>query len=381
MKSICIITNKYPNPIDKNVLVFVQQLAWSLADQNIDCKVICPLPVNINPRYIKVPHKITEITEKGAKVDVYFPKYVGFGQSPILGYNPAKITTDLFERAVIRVLKQIKKKPDVVYGHFVTPAGIVAARVGRRYNIPSFMAYGESTPRTIEHFGAEEVKKELLSLTGVIAVSTHSKNVLLSTNVVDEKKIAVIPNGYRKERFYPRDKYESRKKFGLPNDKFIVSFVGSYDHRKGIERLIAAVDQLENVYVICAGKGKLNPSGPKCLFKNPVDHQELPYFYSASDVFVLPTLNEGCCNAIIEAMACGLPIISSNLPFNDDILNEKCSIRINPNDISEIKEAIRYLYNDRNKLNELRNGSLQNAENLTLEKRVSKIINYIKDST
>lgn len=378
---ITFITNKYPNPVEENVLVFLQQLVWSMADKGIECTVICPVPVNINPKYIKFPYKTYEKTENGSEVTVYFPKYIGFGQSEILGYNPARITTNNFTRAIRRVMSTMNSKPDAVYGHFVTPAGIAAARIGKEFNIPSFLGYGEDSTRMIEHFGYEKAAKELEAITGVIAVSTKNKNDLLSVNAVDEEKIQVIPNGFRKERFYPRDKSESRKIFGLPEDKFIVAFVGSFDHRKGIERLINAVEKLNDVYVICAGKGKIDPSSDKCLFKGPVRHDLLPYFYSAADVFVLPTLNEGCSNAIIEAMACGLPIISSNLPFNDDILDESCSIRVDPTNIDEISKAILNLANNNHLLNKLQGGSLEKAKKLTLEKRAEVIINYIKEKS
>lgn len=380
MKEIYIITNKYPNPIEKNVLVFVQQLVWTFADLNIKCSVICPVPININPKYMRFPYKMTETTENGAKVEVYFPKYIGFGQSNILGYNPAVITTYLFEKAVNKVIDGMAKNPDAVYGHFVTPAGIVASRVGRNYNIPSFMAYGESTPRTIEHFGEKKVANELSTIDGVIAVSTHSKEILQSVNAVSTDKIKVFPNGYRKERFYPRNKLESRKMFDLPADKFIVSFVGSFDHRKGVRRLMGAVNKLEDVYVIFAGQGKIQPEGEKCLYNESVNNEDLPYFYSASDVFVLPTLNEGCCNAIIEAMACGIPIISSDRSFNDDILDDTCSMRIDPLDVEEIKKAILTVYEDRKKMKNLSNGSLEKAKSLTLQKRAERILTYIEDT-
>lgn len=60
---ITFITNKYPNPVEENVLVFLQQLVWSMADKGIECTVICPVPVNINPKYIKFPYKTYEKTE------------------------------------------------------------------------------------------------------------------------------------------------------------------------------------------------------------------------------------------------------------------------------------------------------------------------------
>src|SRR5690625_4968241 len=377
MKNLIFRTNKYPNPIEENVLVFLQQLVWKMSNLNNKCTVVCPVPVNIKTKYYKLPYKRTEKTENGNTISVYFPKYIGFGQSEILGYNPAKITTSTFTKAVKKVIKKLDIKPDALYGHFITPAGIAAARIGKKLNIPSFCAYGESTPWTIEHFGVEKTRKELKAIDGIVAVSTHNKNELLELNVVKEEKVGVFPNGYRPERFYPRDKDKSREMFGLPKDKFIVSFVGSFDHRKGVERLIEAVEGLDDVYVICAGKGRLTPNSDRCLYQSQVNHKDLPYFYSASDIFVLPTLNEGCSNAIIEAMACGLPIVSSNLPFNDDILDDERSIRVNPMEVDQIRKAIQVFKTNNDRYLNARRNSLKKSRYLTLKKRASKIIEFI----
>ena len=97
-----------------------------------------------------------------------------------------------------------------------------------------------------------------------------------------------------------------------------------------------------------------------------------------ADIFVLPTLHEGCCNAIIEAMACGLPIVSSNLPFNWDVLNDNNSILINPMNIDEIAEAIRILKEDPVKRDAMSKASLETASNLTIDKRVDKIFSFIE---
>lgn len=378
MKKICIITNKYPNKIEPNVLVFVQQLVWEMADLGVKCSVICPVPININPRYLRFPNKKIEITENGSQIDIFFPKYIGFGDSHyIFGKSPAVITTYFFTKAVKRIIKKLSNKPDAVYGHFVEPAGIATARIGKYFQIPAFMAYGEATTKTIEHFGPQRASKELSSLSGVIAVSTQNKEMLSSMKTVSKEKIGVFPNGYRKERFYKRDKKESREKFGFPKEKFIVGFVGSFDHRKGIDRLIQAAEKSEDIYVACAGKGKLMPNSNKCVYSSPVKNSELPFFYSAVDVFVLPTLNEGCCNAIIEAMACGLPVVSSNLAFNDDILDDSCSIRIDPNNVNQIGYAIQKLRDDIVLKENLSKGSIEKAKELTITNRAKRIIEYI----
>ena len=77
-----------------------------------------------------------------------------------------------------------------------------------------------------------------------------------------------------------------------------------------------------------------------------VTHEEMPALLSACDVFVLPTLIEGSCNALVEAMACGLPIVSSTGEFNDDVLDESMSIRIDPLDVAAIRAAIVRLRDD-----------------------------------
>ena len=74
-------------------------------------------------------------------------------------------------------------------------------------------------------------------------------------------------------------------------------------------------------------------------------------------MFCLPTLNEGCSNAIVEAIACGLPIISSNLPFNDDILDSSNALLVNPESVDDIASAIKQLMDNSDLRQKLAEGS------------------------
>jgi glycosyltransferase involved in cell wall biosynthesis len=93
---------------------------------------------------------------------------------------------------------------------------------------------------------------------------------------------------------------------------------------------------------------------------------------------VLPTLNEGCCNAIVEALACGLPIVSSDRPFNYDILNKTNSILVDPMNINEIADAIRMLKENSMLRARLSEGALNTAKDLTINRRATKIMDFIK---
>ena len=93
----------------------------------------------------------------GNNIEVYFPRYFGLGMTDFLGYNPALITTHFFEKAVDKVLfRDYRIKPDYLYGHFITPAGITCARLGRKYRFLLFFAYGEATYMTIEAVGKRQ---------------------------------------------------------------------------------------------------------------------------------------------------------------------------------------------------------------------------------
>ena len=284
MKKICFISNKYPNPLDPNVLVFLQQFVWSVAEKGYQCTIICPLPVNINPAFLKFPKSKLEFSENGALIRIYYPRYISFGQKMHLGVRLACLTSHNFIKAVDSAIKKMIEQPEILYGHFVSPAGIAAARMGEKLKVPSFMAYGEATLNTIRQLGVKKVTKELGKLNGVVAVSTQNKEMLMSVNAVNEEKIGVFPNGYRKERFYMRNKIESRAVFNLPRDAFIVCFVGSFDHRKGIERMMKAVEELYGVYAVCAGKGSLIPEGEKCLYSRSVKTR-IYLFFTAHRIY------------------------------------------------------------------------------------------------
>ena len=378
MNSICVLTSKYPNEVEKTALTFVQQLVWAMADEGKEVSVVCPLAVNLNRGLADIPDELIEKTYKGNTVKIYFPKYLSFGQQSIGKFNTAILTTKTFKRAVESVISKMKDKPDAFYGHFITPAGLVAAMMGEKYNVPSFVAYGESVPWSIDNIGRKKVAKILRNLSGVISVSTHNKLELSQLGVVNPDIIDVFPNGYLPDRFYPMNKAEARKKFGFSENDFIVAFVGHFIERKGIGVLSQAISRMDDVKLICAGMGKMKPEGENILYSGPVSHDDLVCFLNAADVFVLPTLNEGCCNAIIEAMACGLPIISSDLPFNDDILDETNSLKINPKDVDAIVNAIGVIMKSEELRKSMAEGSIEKAKSLTLADRAKNILRFME---
>ncbi len=379
--AIIIVANKYPNKYEPNVNVFTQQIVWSFADLGYDCTVICPMPINYNKSNISFPSERTEFSDRGSQIKIYHPKYVGAGQNGIFRKIKVRITTRLYTNAVDSVLKKICTDNSVLFAEFLCPAGVAVSHLGRKYDIPAYMQIGEATYQGNEKYGNKKLRDKLLiGLTGIIALSGQNRDYLVNAGIIEKEKIIILPSGYRKDRFYKIDKKAARMELGLPLDKFIVGFCGSFDDRKGILRLDAAIDKIDDdeVCLVAVGKGNIEPKSSKCVFKGIINHDRLMFFYNAIDVFAFPTYHEGCCTAIVEAIACGCPIISSDRPFNYEICDKKNSILIEPDDIDAMKENILKLKNNKELAAKLSEGSLNKAKSLTLDEKAINVLKYMK---
>lgn len=382
LRRLCVITRGYPWQNDMN-RVFVKQLVMEFADIGIECHVIAPVSIfeQFSLGRNKRPSKYIEKTASGNVVHVYCPRYVSLSSKRVLGFKTGKLTSRFFRNAIQRVFIKLPTMPDAMYGHFVAFAGVSAAAIGEKYGIPVFIACGESNYSTF--FGnSNNMARNALNLAkGIIAVSQKNKDELLDQKIVTQdqaSKIEVLPNGYNPDVFHPISQKDAREKLGIPPDKFIVSFTGAFTERKGPLRLLTAISGLPNVYAIYMGKGPQQPVGERVLFAGSVHNEDIVNYLNASDVFVLPTLQEGCCNAIIEAIACGLPIISSDLPFNDELLIEDNSIRIDPNDPEAIMEALRKLIEHPELRRNMSLASIRMSEGFRLSSRAKNIKAFIE---
>lgn len=381
--NICFIADNYPSLGFPAANAFVETLVNAMVDSGENCYVIAPQSISktLKSHRQLLPYKRERKTPNGKSVTIITPKYLSVSAKKIGKFNLAKITLSNFRNAAEKAFKELKKEAefDAVYGHFIFPSGIVANYLGQKYNIPSFFAYGENTTYTIDYLGDNKTRDLLKGVAGVISVSSENKRVLLEHDLAAENDIGVFPNSIDTSMFYPRDKMQMREKLGFPKDAFIIAFVGRLLPVKGPDRLSAALQEIndDNIFSFFLGEGPLKPSCKNVLFCDMVQHSQAGEYLSAADIFVLPTLAEGCCNAIIEAMACGLPIVSSALPFNDDILTKDNSIRIDPENIDEIKDAIIRLRDDAVLRQKMSKAALDMAQQLTIDNRARNILSFM----
>jgi len=377
LRHIAFISRNYPSPRRPYEGVFVQQLVRAVARRGVRCTAIHPIQLHHWAHGLFCSRNGSPQSPEGESFDSIRPVYVAASSRKIGPVNTMLITQAAFQRAALRAIRGLDEPPDAVYGHFLYCGGAAAVWAGKRIDRPSFVAVGEGRFWTVEPLGWDRARRDYRDVTGIVAVSSLLKKRLIAKLQVPAEKIEVFPNGVDRTRFFPRSREEMRIKHQLPQDRFLVAFVGNFIDEKGGPRVAEAIDGLEGVGGLFAGVGPRAPSGRNVLFCGRLPHQAVPEILSAADAFVLPTLVEGSSNAIIEAMACGLPIVTSEGEFNDDLVDETVSLRVDPMDVGAIRAAIAALRDDTALRNRLAAAALARAEQFDIDRRAERICSFM----
>lgn len=381
-KSIALIAGSFPAP-GRPELVFVQQLVWALVDMDVKVTVIAPQSLThlLIRRQKLLPKHSVEFTKNANSFDLYRPYTFSFGNKFAF---LTKFTDFILNWQLNTILDRIN--PNVLYGHFWHMANCFTP-YALKHKLPLFVACGEGD-NALEDLATTlsvEKKKNLVhAVRGVISVSSDNKRKCIDFGLVKGEDVIVLPNCVDTELIHPSDNRYMREKLGVKDDDFLIAFVGGFIKRKGADRLAAAIEKLKDdkIKVFFIGK----PLGgdvalPKCngiVYQGTLNHDEIPPFLQAADVFVLPTLKEGCSNAIVEALATGLPVISADRPFNDDILNSNNSITVNPESIDAIADAIYRLKSDHELYCAMRSYALAHSNDYSIVERAKMIYNFIE---
>lgn len=367
--NICVITSDYPDK-KRAVFPFVKNLVDQWGEMGHHISVIAPFSVSHNKSislYEELPHP--------QNVEIVRPRVVSFSNLVLFGI---RVSGKIHGHAINSALSKLKVRPDVIYCHFWGQA-IGAYKYAEKFSIPMVVASGESV--IPKYLGEEPLKSMCNYASKVVCVSSKNKNESINLGLTTEYKCRVFPNAIDNSLFRVSDQASLKKSLGIKETDFVLAFVGWFINRKGSLRVSKAIEKLndDRIKIIFIGKGQEEPDCKGIIFKGALPHDEIPRYLNCSDAFVLPTLAEGCCNAVIEAMACGLPIISSDREFNWDVLNAGNSIMIDPENVDEIASAIAELRDNPDKRKQMSKAALNTAANLTIRIRAEKIAECMEE--
>ena len=287
-----------------------------------------------------------------------------------------------------KYIKKLKKqrKYDVIHAFFGIPCGAIAYRF--RKEIPYIVSLrGSDVPGFNERFSFQYIflkpiiRRVWRNAVAVIANSQGLKELALETD--RDAKIDIIYNGVNVEDFSQRNEREK-------GDNIILT-VARLIKRKGIDDLIRAVPAIvkahKNIKLRIVGEGnmenelkalaqKLNVS--KYIdFRGYVPHAEISYYYLSSDIFVLPSKNEGMSNTVLEAMASGLPIITTDTGGTQELISEN-GIIIPSEDSDAISNAVLNLINNHKLREKMGMKSRRIAESMSWNNIAEAYYNFYK---
>ncbi|MDP2028639.1 MAG: glycosyltransferase [Thiobacillus sp.] len=237
---------------------------------------------------------------------------------------------------LLRRLKQQGAR--LIDAHFAYPDGEAATRLGHWLGLPvTITLRGTEVPHSRNPALRPRLARTLRRATRVFAVSDSLRRLALELGTPAERT-EVVGNGVDLARFYPLDRAQARDRFGLPADAQVLISVGGLVERKGMHRVIdclpALLERHPQLHYLIVGNGgpegdmraeldaqvtRLGLAG-RVHFLGALPSDELKWPLSASDVFVLATRNEGWANVFLEAMACGLPVVSTDVGGNAEVV-------------------------------------------------------------
>jgi len=315
----------YPNTEQPNHGIFVEtRLRYLIASGQVESRVVAPVPwfplkgkrFGHYGTLAKVPH-----TENRNGIAVTHPRYLVV---PKFGMN---FTPYTLARAARRDIGRILDEGydfDAIDAHYFYPDGVAAVMLGKYFNKPVVVTARGTDINLIPQFARPRqlILQAAREADGIITVCKALKDEMVQLGVAPEN-ITPLRNGVDLERFAPINRVAARAALGLNPDRFTLLSVGLLDPRKAHDLIIQALPMLPDVDLLIAGIGPQKHNleqlarelgvADRVKLLGAVPQTELKTYYNAADTLVLASSREGWANVLLEAMACGTPVVASNV--------------------------------------------------------------------
>jgi glycosyltransferase involved in cell wall biosynthesis len=345
----------FPNKAAPSLGVFVERQTLGLAAlADVELEVVSPVglplwPLSLHPHY--APRARLSRQEQWKGLNVHRPRYRVW---PAIGQANAAAA---IARTLLPLLREIRQRFrfDVIDAEFFWPDGPAAMALSQALGVPfSIKARGAD----IQYWGsrpaiAEQLKAAGRAADGLLAVSLALKQRMIALGM-PEKNIRLHHTGIDSDRFRPVDRVAAKKALGI--DGPLLISVGALIDRKNQRLTLEALEAIPGATLILVGEGpdrgaleaivRSRGLGERVRFYGGLLHDQLPALLAAADVMVLPSRSEGLANVWVEALACGTPIVISDVGGAREVVDRPQAGRIVAADAAAIAAAVRLILAD-----------------------------------
>jgi len=321
----------YPHAARPNHGIFVEtRLRHLLASGKVESKVVAPVPwfPSSNPRFgeyavfAKAPRK-----ERRHGIDVIHPRYLTV---PKLGMSVAPF---LLAAGVHSAVKNIIRNGydfEIIDAHYFYPDGVAAILLGRHFGKPVVITARGTDVNLIPRYRLPRamIRWAARHAAGIITVARALKDDLVGVGV-SAGRIEVLRNGVDLQLFRPIEREAARRRLGISRTTLLS--VGHLIPRKAHDLVIQGLRWLPQFDLIVIGDGperealgalaRESGAGDRVRFVGSVAQEELRNYFGAADALVLASSREGWANVLLESMACGTPVVASNIGGTPEVVS------------------------------------------------------------
>jgi len=345
-QNLLVICNTFPDESENYIGgIFIKDQLLNLSKFFTKIFVLVPAPLSIS-KVRKIPLNDYSLDN----IHVHFIKYIDFPPSYFY------FRDFWVRRETSKVLSFITKNNihfELIHAHNTWRAGRIAVELKKIFKCPVVLT--EHTSNVL-HAAAHRCDPQFeITWKGCDAIiRVNSKDVHLFEKAhIPNERIHTIPNGFKKDLFYPMDTKTSKDRLGLPQNKKILLSVGALVPTKGYSYMIRALKEIikvrKDVHYCIVGSGKLRKMLGKQVSETDLQnyvtfiggkpHNEIPLWMNACDLFVLPSLKESFGVVQIEALACGKPVVATRNGGSEEVItSDDYGLLVepaNPNDLAE----------------------------------------------
>lgn len=241
-------------------------------------------------------------------------------------------------------------KPDLVLAYWVYPDGHGALLSAQALGVPCVVGALGSDIHVRAGLNNTMTRRTIKGVDALLTVSEAMRQTAITDFGAQPGKVHTIVNGFNTSVFYPRPQAAMREKLGIGADEQLVIYVGRFVEAKGMRELITAFQRLgqanPRLSLALVGDGVMKDEllaliksaglEKRVYFPGGLSPEQVAEWISASDVLTLPSWSEGYPNVVVESVACGRPVVATDVGGTREILRDGNGVLVPPRDVDAL---------------------------------------------